>query len=71
MHSMAVEYFKIIRDLIPRCLSDLVSFRKIKHNFRYSNILETHVPKMRTSSYGKMIFRYAAPAPWNSLPENV
>ena len=68
MRSMALECFKILHDLSPRCLSDLVSFKKVTYNFRYSNILE--IPKVRTTSYGKMSFRYAAPVLWNSLPEH-
>lgn len=28
--SKAIESFKIIHDLIPRCLSDIVSFKKAK-----------------------------------------
>ena len=68
LRSMAIECFKIIHDLSPPCLSDLVSFKNSSYNFRYSNLLE--IPHVRTTTYGKKSFKYAAPILWNQLPEN-
>ena len=65
---MAIECFKIIHDLSPPCLSDLVSYKNSSYNFRYSNLLE--IPHVRTTTYGKKSFKYAAPILWNQLPEN-
>ena len=68
LRSMAIECFKIIHDLSPPCLSDLVSYKNSSYNFRYSNLLE--IPHVRTTTYGKKSFQYAAPILWNQLPEN-
>jgi len=67
--NMALETFKILNDLAPPVLKDLVVKKETRYNFRYSNIL--HVPSINTTTYGKRSFRYAAPVLWNSLPEHV
>ena len=68
MRTMAIECFKIIHDLSPNCLSDLVTIKNSPYSFRYSNILD--VPRVRTSTYGKKSFKYASAVLWNELPEN-
>ena len=68
LRTMAIECFKIIHDLSPPCLSDLVSLRESTYSFRYTNILE--IPRVKTVTYGKKSFRFAAPLLWNDLPEN-
>ena len=37
-------------------------------DFRYRNILD--VPQVRTTTYGKRSFRFAAASLWNSLPDH-
>ena len=69
MRTMAIECFKIIHDLSPNCLSDLVTLKNSSYSFRYSNILD--VPRVRTSTYGKIAFKYAAAVLWNELPESL
>ncbi|MCU7801407.1 MAG: reverse transcriptase family protein, partial [gamma proteobacterium symbiont of Lucinoma myriamae] len=64
---MALETFKILNNIAPTVLSNLVSLRESKYSFRYSNILQ--VPQVRTSSFGKNSFKYTAAVLWNSLPE--
>ena len=66
---MAIECFKIIHDLSPNCLSDLVTLKNSSYSFRYSNILD--VPRVRTSTYGKKSFKYASAVLWNELPESL
>lgn len=68
MRTMAIEVFKILHDLCPPVLSNLVQKRESSYSFRYSNILQ--VPTVRTSTFGKSSFRYAAPVLWNSLPDD-
>ena len=58
MCTMAIECFKILNKLSPSCLHDLVVFKDCKYNLRYSNIVD--IPRMRTSTYGKNSFKYAA-----------
>ena len=66
---MAVETFRIVNNMSPRVLSDLVRIRDFStYNFRYQNILQ--VPQVRTTKYDKKSFRFAAAVPWNSFPDN-
>ena len=51
LRTMAIECFKIIHDLSPPCLSNLVSRRESTYSFRYTNILD--IPRVRTVTYGK------------------
>ena len=67
MRTMAIETFKILNNLAPPVLTNILQKRENRYNFRYSNILQ--IPSVRTSKFGKNSFRYAAPVLWNSLPE--
>jgi hypothetical protein len=57
-HKTAAAYLKL--KLSPSCLHDLVVFKDCKYNFRYFNIVD--IPRVRTSTYGKNSFKYAAAA---------
>jgi hypothetical protein len=61
-HKTAAAYLKL-------CLHDLVVFKDCKYNFRYSNIVD--IPRVRTSTYGKNSFKYAAAVLWNDLPDDL
>ena len=67
MRTMAIEVFKIVNEMCPPVLANLVEKRSSSYNFRYSNILQ--VPTVHTSTFGKRSFRYVAPVLWNSLPD--
>ena len=66
--TMALERFKIINQLTPVCLQNLVNVKKSKYSFKYNNIVDIH--EVKTTTYGKKSFRYAASAMWNSLPDH-
>lgn len=66
--SMAIETFKIINNLSPTCLQDLLKIKDQKYSFRYSNILDR--PLLRSSHCGKKSFRFAAVTLWNSIPNH-
>lgn len=68
MRAVAIETFKILNNLSPPVLQDLLKLQERKYNFRYSNIL--HVPQVNSTGYGKNSFRMAAPTLWNSLPDD-
>ena len=66
---MSVEAFRILNDMSPPVLSDLVRIRDCStYNLRYHNVLQ--VPQFRTTKYGKKKFRFAAAVLWNSFPDN-
>jgi hypothetical protein len=50
------------------CLQNLLHTKNSKYYFRYRNILD--VPQVRTTTYGKRSFRFAAASLWNSLPDH-
>ena len=73
MRTMALETYKIINKLAPVCLHDLVHMKNSKYSFRYNNILE--IPQIKSTWYGKnlsdlLLFKFAAPTLWNSLPDH-
>ena len=68
MRTMAIECFKILNKISPPCLHDLVVLKDCKYNFRYSNIVD--IPRVRTTTYGKNSFKYAASVLWNDLPDD-
>ena len=69
IRTMAEETFRILNDMSPPVLSDLVRIRDCSsYNFRYQNVLQ--VPQVRTTKYGKKSFRIAAAVLWNSFPDN-
>ena len=59
MRTMATEVIKILNEMCPPVLANLVEKRSSSYNFRYSNILQ--VPTVHTSIFGKRSFRFAAP----------
>ena len=54
---MALEIFKILNNLSPNCLNNLISKKQSNYSFRYSNILD--IQWVRTSSFDKNSFWYA------------
>ena len=65
LRTMAIETFKILNNMSPPVLSDLVKLRDCTSHtvyFRYNNNLQ--VPQERTSKYGKNSFKYAAAVLW-------
>ena len=65
---MAIETFKILNNMSPPVLSDLINLRENStYNFRYNNILQ--VLQVRTSNFGNKSFRYAAAVLWNSFSD--
>ena len=67
IRTMALETYKILHNLAPVCLQNLLHTKNSKYYFRYRNILD--VPQVRTTTYGKRSFRFAAASLWNSLPD--
>ena len=68
LRTMALETFKILNNMSPPVLSNLVRLREnTVYNFRYNNILQ--VPRVSTSKFGKKSFSDAAAVLWNSFPD--
>ena len=50
MRIMVIEVFKILNEMCPPVLSNLVQKRSSSYSFRYTNILQ--VPTVKTSPFG-------------------
>ena len=69
LRAMAIKTFKILNNMSPQVLSNLVWLRENStHNLQYINILQ--IPQIYTTKFGnfRKSFRYAAAVPWNSFP---
>ena len=67
LRTIALESFKILNNLAPAYLNDLLTFKNHSYSFRYQRTVE--VPQVRTVKHGSMSFRSTAAKIWNSLPQ--
>ena len=63
--------YKIIYNLAPQYLSDLITERKTTRSLRSSNTTVLTKPMTNTQSYGGRSFSFMAPSLWNSLPPHI
>lgn len=69
MKQMASEVFKIVNDMSPEYIKDLITIKNASYNFRNEN--QATVPQVRSTRYGLRSFRYEAARIWNSLPNEL
>ena len=67
--AVALEAFKILNNLSPVYLNDLLTFKHHYYSFRYTKTVE--VPHVKTVKYGTRSFRSTAAKIWNSLPQHM
>ena len=65
----AIETFKILNNLSPSYILDLVKFKNTNYSFTDQNLAE--LPRVNTEPYGWKSFRYEAAHIWNSLPNEL
>ena len=63
LRTIALESFKILNNLSPVYLNDLLTFKKHSYCFRYQTPVE--VPQVRTVKHGSRSFRSTAAKIWN------
>ena len=68
IRKIAIETFKILNNMSPSYILDLVKFKNTNYSFRYQNLAE--LPRVNTESYGRKSFRYGAAHIWNSFPND-
>ena len=69
---MALFVFKCLNGVGPSYLSELLVKKPITRNLRSSaDDKLLLIPRVRTESFGKQSFKYAAPSVWNSLPQQI
>ena len=66
---MASEVYKIVNDIAPDYIKDLVKIKKSNYNFRREN--QASLPAVMSTRYGLRSFRYEAARIWNCLPNDV
>lgn len=69
MKLMACEVYKIVNDLSPQYIRDLINIKVSQYNFRSEH--QASLPQVNSSRYGLKSFRYEAARIWNSLPNNI
>ena len=69
MRTIALESFKILNNLSPAYLNDLLTVKNHYYNFRYQKTVE--VPQVRTVKHGSRSSRSTAAKIWNSLPQHL
>ena len=66
---MACEVFKIVNNLSPKYIQDLINIKV--SNYDLGNEQQASLPQVNTTSYGLKSFRFEAARIWNSLPNNI
>ena len=69
IRKIAIETFKILNNLSPSYILDLIKFKNTNYFFRFQSLAE--LPRVNTESYGRKSFRYEAAHIWNSLPNEL
>ena len=67
LRAIALEAFKILNNLSPVYLNDLLTFKNISYSFRYTKTVE--ILQVRTNKYGTRSFHSTAAKMWNNLPQ--
>ena len=69
LKQMACEVFKIVNNMSPSYISDLVKIKSYMYYFREEK--KADLPRVNTTRYGLRSFRSEAARVWNSLPNEV
>ena len=67
MKQMASEVYKIVNDIAPDYIKDLINIKKSTNNFRREN--QASLPAVKSTRYGLRSFRYEAARIWNRSPK--
>ena len=68
LRAIALEAFKILNNLSPVYLNDLLTFKNLSYSFRYTKTVE--IPQVRTNRYGTRSFRSSPAKMCNNLPQH-
>ena len=69
MKQMATEVFKIVNDMSPEYIKDLITIQNSSYDFRREN--QASIPQVKSTRYGLSSFRYEAARIWNCLPNDL
>ena len=66
---MATEVFKIVNDMSPEYIKDLITIQNSSYNFRTEN--QASIPQVKSTKYRLRSFRYEAARIWNCLSNDL
>ena len=66
---MAFEDYKIVNDITPNYIKDIINIKMSNFNFRREN--QASLPAVKSTRYGIRSFRYEAARFWNCLPNDL
>ena len=69
MKQMASEVYKIVNDIAPDYIKDLINIKQSNYNFRRKNLAS--LPSVKSTRFGLRSFHYEAACIWNSLPNDL
>ena len=69
MRTIALESFKILNNLSPAYLNELLTFKNHSYNFRYQRTVED--PQVRTVKHSSRSFPSTTAKIWSSLPQHL
>lgn len=71
LYKLSLLVFKCINNIGPAYLRELLISKKAPRSLRSAKLSLLEIPRVRTETFGKRAFEYAAPHTWNSLPLNI
>ena len=66
---MASEVYKIVNDIAPDYIKDLINIKQSNYNFRREN--QASLPAVKSTRYGLRSISYEATWIWNCLPDDL
>ena len=66
---MATGVFKIVNDMSPEYIKDLITIQNSSYNFWRGN--QASIPHVKSTRYGLRSFHYEAARIWNCLPNDL
>ena len=71
LYKLSLLVFKCMNNIGPAYLKELLISKKAPRTLRSTELSLLGIPRVKTETFGKRSFEYAAPHTWNSLPLHI
>ena len=71
LYKLSLLVFKCMNNIGPAYLKELLTSKKAPRTLRSAELSLLSIPRVKTETFGKRAFEYAAPRTWNSLPLHI
>ena len=71
LYKLSLLVFKCMNNIGPAYLKELLISKKAPRTLRSAELSLLVIPRVRTETFGKRAFEYAAPRTWNALPLHI